>query len=165
MQATRRNVLVILGVLTIAGGALFGTGAFSQVEAQRGVDVNTQGDASAQLGLEITDASLNGSNGNTIAFDEQDLNMNATTYYNDSFVITNNDASTSLSSIEIEDPDGNSLVSSGSDSIANNEVMYFVVSSGGAGTGSTTYDVVFDTNNGDISQVDNSITIVASDGS
>jgi hypothetical protein len=161
MRATRRNVLVILGVLTIAGGALFGTGAFTQVEAQRSVDVNTQGDASAQLGLEITDNSLNGTSDGTIEFNEQDLNMNATTRYDGSFVITNNDGSTTLSSVTIEDPNGNPLVANGSNTVADDEVMYFEVSSGSAGSGPITYDVVFDTTNGDISQVDNSITIVA----
>jgi len=36
----RRNVLTGLGGLAISGGALFGTGAFTSVEAQRTVDVN-----------------------------------------------------------------------------------------------------------------------------
>ncbi|MGB9930275.1 hypothetical protein [Haloarcula amylolytica] len=36
----RRNVLTGLGGLAISGGALFGSGAFTSVEAQRTVDVN-----------------------------------------------------------------------------------------------------------------------------
>lgn len=160
MRATRRNVLVILGVLTIAGGALFGTGAFTQVEAQRSVDVNTQGDADAQLGLNITSDDLSGGNGDTIEFAENDLNQNATTTYENAFVISNNDDdSTTINSLSIEDADGNSLVNNAS------SVLSFET------TGSTplnpgeeiTYDVVIDTTNGDISEVPDEITIVASD--
>ena len=47
----RRNVLVGLGGVVAGGGALLGTGAFTTVEAQRTVTVNTAGDASALLGF------------------------------------------------------------------------------------------------------------------
>jgi len=47
----RRNVLTGLGGLAISGGALFGTGAFTSVEAERTVEVNVIGPD------EVTDAS------------------------------------------------------------------------------------------------------------
>lgn len=50
-MASRRSVLVGLGGLVAGGGALIGTGAFTTVEAQRTVNVQTAGDASAFLGL------------------------------------------------------------------------------------------------------------------
>ena len=48
---SRRSILVGLGGLVAGGGALIGTGAFTTVEAQRTVNVETTGDASAFLGL------------------------------------------------------------------------------------------------------------------
>ena len=51
MRMNRRKVLTALGGITIGGGALFGTGAFTQVQAERTVTVNTDGDGSALIGL------------------------------------------------------------------------------------------------------------------
>ena len=51
----RRNVLIGLGGLVAGGGALIGTGAFTTVEAQRTVSVETAGDADAFLGLAPAD--------------------------------------------------------------------------------------------------------------
>jgi len=53
----RRSVIVGLGSLVTAGGALFGTGAFSTVTAERSVSVETAGDPDALLGLEPVDRS------------------------------------------------------------------------------------------------------------
>ena len=50
-MANRRSVLIGLGGLVAGGGALLGTGAFTTVEAERTVNVQTAGDASAFLGL------------------------------------------------------------------------------------------------------------------
>lgn len=47
----RRNVLVGLGTIVAGGGAALGTGAFTSVEADRTVTVQTTGDASAFLSL------------------------------------------------------------------------------------------------------------------
>jgi len=52
---SRRSVLVGLGGLVAGGGALIGTGAFTTVEAQRTVTVETTGDPSGFLGLEAAD--------------------------------------------------------------------------------------------------------------
>ncbi|OAQ51922.1 hypothetical protein HTG_14820 [Natrinema mahii] len=51
MKMNRRNVLVGLGTIVAGGGAALGTGAFSSVEADREVTVNTAGDGSAFLTL------------------------------------------------------------------------------------------------------------------
>ncbi|AGB30264.1 Protein of unknown function (DUF1102) [Natrinema pellirubrum DSM 15624] len=47
----RRSVLVSLGTIVAGGGAALGTGAFSSVEAERTVTVETAGDANAFLAL------------------------------------------------------------------------------------------------------------------
>ena len=52
----RRSVLVGVGSLVAGGGVILGTGAFSSVQAERGVSVKTTGDASAFLALDATNA-------------------------------------------------------------------------------------------------------------
>ncbi|MFC4439584.1 hypothetical protein ACFO3C_18115 [Halostagnicola sp. GCM10023398] len=44
-------MLVGLGTIVVGSGAALGTGAFSQVDANRSIDVNIEGDSSAYLGL------------------------------------------------------------------------------------------------------------------
>lgn len=53
MALNRRNTLIGLGTLAVGGGALAATGAFTTVEADRTVEVQAVGDASALLGLAI----------------------------------------------------------------------------------------------------------------
>lgn len=50
----RRNVLVALGAVAILTGIVFGTGAFTQVEAERTVTVEFADDSNAFLGLNET---------------------------------------------------------------------------------------------------------------
>ena len=52
----RRNVLTGLGGLAIGGGALFGTGAFTSVEAERTVEVNVIGPDEVTNAAEDVDA-------------------------------------------------------------------------------------------------------------
>ena len=56
MKSNRRSVLIGLGALTVGGGAVFGTGAFSSVEADRTVEVAVAGDSSGLLGLSDEDS-------------------------------------------------------------------------------------------------------------
>ena len=90
MKSNRRSVLIGLGALTVGGGAVFGTGAFSSVEAQRSVSVDTAGDSEALLGLDVTSDTLGG-DGDTIEFDldEEGVNLNGVTRFN-GLQITNN---------------------------------------------------------------------------
>lgn len=105
MQLNRRNTLIGLGALAVGGGALFSTGAFTTVEAQRDVNVEVAGDASAFLGLHdedtegtaysdastITDGTLE------LIFDSDfgtgdgtGLNLDATTTFDPLFRVINN---------------------------------------------------------------------------
>lgn len=52
MKLNRRNTLIGLGTIVAGGGAALGTGAFSSVEADRSVTVQTAGDSDALLRLE-----------------------------------------------------------------------------------------------------------------
>jgi len=53
---SRRSVLFGITSLVSGGGVILGTGAFTSVQAERGVSVETTGDASAFLALDATNA-------------------------------------------------------------------------------------------------------------
>lgn len=48
----RRSILVGLGTIVAGGGAALGSGAFSQVQAERSAEIQTSGDAAAFLAIE-----------------------------------------------------------------------------------------------------------------
>lgn len=56
MRLNRRNVLIGLGTVAVGSGAALGSGAFTQVSAQRTMDVAVAGDANAFLALEANAA-------------------------------------------------------------------------------------------------------------
>lgn len=58
-MVNRRQLLVGLGGLVVGGGVLIGTGAFTTIEAERTVSVETAGDADALLGIAPFDGSEN----------------------------------------------------------------------------------------------------------
>ena len=102
-MANRRNVLIGLGGLVAAGGAALGTGAFTTVEAQRSVNIQTTGDANAFLAMRPArddDAFVSNTSNNTIEvnLDGTDsnngnasgLNKNARTRFEDLVLLANN---------------------------------------------------------------------------
>lgn len=56
----RRNMLKLIGALGGGAAVVTGTGAFSSVEAERRVDIEVVGDASAYLSISEVDGSSNG---------------------------------------------------------------------------------------------------------
>ncbi|UTF54408.1 hypothetical protein [Natronosalvus rutilus] len=120
MRLNRRNVLVGLGAIVAGGGGALATGAFSQVEATRDVTVNTTGDASALLSLDL-DTSYNGisdGDGDAIVIQFDDINDEAVTKFNNAFTVTNNgseDVNFSISADDVpnaltfEDSEGNDI--------------------------------------------------------
>ena len=100
MAMNRRNVLIGLGTVAAGGGAALGTGAFSQVEADRTVNVTTSDDASALLAFSV-DTSYNGisddsgtadgtNDQNIVQIDLVDINDEATTTFDAALTVTNN---------------------------------------------------------------------------
>ncbi|WP_158250832.1 polymer-forming cytoskeletal protein [Haloferax marisrubri] len=97
-MTSRRSVLLGLGSMLTAGGALVGSGAFTTVSAQRAVSVDTAGDASAFLtltgdGVYVSDDSATG----TLTIDlggpsAAGFNQNAVTTVTDIVTIANNAA-------------------------------------------------------------------------
>jgi len=82
--------MIGIGTIAVGGGAI-GSGAFSTVEADRDVDIETAGDSEALLAMEVDNDTLEGEDGETIAFDlEENLNLNAVTVFEDALSVTNN---------------------------------------------------------------------------
>jgi hypothetical protein len=102
MKMNRRNALLGLGAILTGGGALFGSGAFSQVQAERQVNLDIAGDSSAALGLSqgtgaaevVSTADTNDASGNVsvISFSKSDLNADALTRFDNALSVTNNDS-------------------------------------------------------------------------
>lgn len=118
-----------LGGITIGGGALFGTGAFSTVQADRTVNVAVEGDSAALLSLDDADSNGNDygnasniSNGTLeLTFDNlgnsTGLNLDATTTFDPLFRAINNGSSSIDLYVNSSDADGSvgsaSILSSG----------------------------------------------------
>lgn len=96
MPVSRRNLLIALGGIAAGGGTLLGTGAFTSVQADRSITVETAGDADAFLALEPT-SEPNGEYAETtgdtlevaIGEDGPGVNLNAITHVDRVFRITN----------------------------------------------------------------------------
>ena len=169
MRMNRRNVLVGLGTIVAGGGAALGTGAFSSVEAERTVDLDTTGDSSALLALESESSivSYDGGDGDDsgeIEFDEDSLNENATTTFDPAFTVENNggehvgfyvEDGDDLGDGELLDftHEGDSIVQS--DAEDGNQVDL------AEGSDAVEIGVVVDTTEGEIGDIEN-VTLVAS---
>ncbi len=121
MPIGRREVLIGFGGLIAGGGALIGTGAFTTVQAERTVEIETAGDATAFLGLEPT----SGPNGQefadgsgetlevTIGDGNSGVNLNAITHIDEVFQVTNNGTQDVVVYFEerpgSDNPDGNAI--------------------------------------------------------
>jgi len=100
----RRNVLIGLGTVAAGGGAVLGTGAFSTVEAQRTVDIQTSGDSEAVVQFSLS-GQIAGSDNDTIKFDTKDINADAITKFDGALTITI-PGSTRGTTYEVEITDG-----------------------------------------------------------
>jgi hypothetical protein len=164
MKLNRRNTLIGLGTIVAGGGAALGTGAFSTVEADRDVDIETDGDDAALLELRIESETLSGDedDNDVIKFDLDNLNEDATTRFSDALVIGyNGDEDDVLYSIEIEDGDRDLLD-------ANGDAMYFERDESPEITETDeeiSLDVVFDLQENDENDIPGEITITATDES
>ena len=98
-MASRRLLLLGTAGLIAGSGAIFGTGAFTSVEADRTVTVQTAGDNSAALALDTIEDSPNSSgddgyvtlpDNGTLSIDIPNVNLEAVTHINRLFEVTNN---------------------------------------------------------------------------
>jgi hypothetical protein len=163
MKLNRRNTLIGLGTIVAGGGAALGTGAFSSVEADRTVDVNTESDDAALLELNIANDDLGG-DGDTIEFDIDNLNQNAVTRFEDALEISYDDSAETASSytLEIEDESGESILDEDGD--ASGDPPIYFEGEETLDDGGVNLDIVFDLRDNDEDDLsDDEITIRASD--
>jgi hypothetical protein len=133
-------MLIGLGTVVASGGVALGTGAFSSVEADRDVDLETAGDADALLQLNITSETLDGGDEETIEFNVDNLNEEAVTKFDDALEIGyagDEDSAT----YEIEITDGDADLRNGEGAMSFNGDGDLEVSDS---TGELVLDVVFD---------------------
>lgn len=93
MKMNRRNALLGLGAIATGGGALFGSGAFSQVQADRAVSLSVTDDTSGLLGLSANNSDIandSAGSGTELGIAASSLNPDATTRFDNAFDITNN---------------------------------------------------------------------------
>lgn len=95
MKSNRRNILLYLGTATAGLGGIFGSGAFSSVEADRTVNIETAGDASALLEFTgndpdiVTTRSVGSDSNAVIELNQQALNEKTEAIFNDVISVTN----------------------------------------------------------------------------
>jgi len=123
MGMNRRNVLTGLGGLAIGGGALFGSGAFTSVEATRSVEVNVITEDDTEPSEDVSDV---------IA--EEFVDVRVDVGNNNSVYV--NDDSTDATTLE---PDGDGSIPAEEVSlIANDATIIFGAPSGGLLNNATT---------------------------
>lgn len=71
---TKRNVLLALGLIVAIAGVAIGSGAFSQVEADRNVSITVDDDNAAFVQIEDAGSSFVSTNGGEVEISTSDLN-------------------------------------------------------------------------------------------
>lgn len=88
-----RNLLIGIGIVAVVTGGVLGSGALTQVNAERTASVEVADDSAAAIGLSVangTDSAIVASgSGNTMDLQLTNLNQNATTTTT-AFNVTNN---------------------------------------------------------------------------
>ena len=97
-MANRRKFIAGLGALATGSAAAIGTGAFTSVEAERSVSVNTAGDANAYLKFSSDNDFVTNKNGDQLTIDlggpsnsenGRGFNRNAASVIHEVFAVTN----------------------------------------------------------------------------
>lgn len=123
MKMNRRNVLVGIGAIVAGGGAALGTGAFSQVSAERDVSVSVADDANAFLAIAVHEDRTSGDfveenddgSRTIVEFDfsgdtnDDGLNDEAVTDFHNLITITNNGSNDVQLNIEARDGTGDPI--------------------------------------------------------
>ena len=92
MRLTRRNALIGLGTVAAGAGVIGGTGAFTSVDANREISIESSGDADANVQIVVDRLnkhdSLSDTGDDTVSLSFDGLNQNAVTTYDDALTIT-----------------------------------------------------------------------------
>ena len=122
MDMNRRNVLIGLGTAAAGSSMAFGSGAFTQVEADRALSIDVDGDASAAVELnasgDVDGVDNDGGSGDALQINEEELNEDSTVTFGD-FDTDPDEVSTAAFTIVLE---GTSDTDLGEDSEVDLEV-------------------------------------------
>lgn len=160
----RRNVLIGIGALVGGGGAALGSGAFSQAEADRTVDIDVVGDGAAVVNISVVESdALSDGGEDQIALDIDDVYQDAEVLIEPALEFDNTSDDTDY---EVE-LDSGGLITTFTDPSAENEVGDytekdgpFQVDSGSQGSDEEVVGIVVDTGDQDESEADDlTITI------
>jgi len=92
MRLTRRNALIGLGTVAAGAGVIGGTGAFTSVDADRSISIDSTSDADANVQIVVDRLdkhdSLTDTGGNAVALDFTGLNPDGKTGYDEALSIT-----------------------------------------------------------------------------
>ena len=89
MRLTRRNALIGLGTVAAGAGVIGGTGAFTSVDADRTVSIESTGDADANVIISVNEVQgLSDTGGETVSLSFDSLNQNAVTDFDGALSIT-----------------------------------------------------------------------------
>jgi hypothetical protein len=171
MKMNRRNVLIGIGTVAVGSGVALGSGAFTQVEANRTVNLNVSDDDSGALleltplaNSEIVGDENSGTGANVLRLEQTNLNDNATTTVAGGITVTNNGGQDVGFYIQDDGAwigDGNELDfedDSSGDSVVGTTNSVTLSANGG----SVTLDVVIDlTGSKDVSNVGGDVTFIA----
>lgn len=136
-RLSRRNAVIGLVVLAGGGGALAASGAFTAVEAERNVSIETAGDEDALLQIELHDEQFGGlsdAGDEIVEIQFEDLNLDSETIFEAALSVTPQGSSEQAGwEIDIlEDFDGESLVE------ADDEIIRFVFNESASDTDTRT---------------------------
>lgn len=129
MRKTRRSVLGGIGVLTVGGGAIFGSGAFSKVTADRTVQITTRGDSSAYLGITVdSDYVVDGGTSDDVVLDfgggAAGFNDDAVTEVNGAVTLANNSQDSSDTTVGFDTNDNGTIENSATVSLSDGDVEF-----------------------------------------
>jgi hypothetical protein len=175
MALSRRNMLLGLIVLVVGAGVIGASGAFTSVQAERTMDIQTAGDSNALLALTPNDSAITGTDADDdsgqldlLEISNNSINEDAVTVFGSAFTATNN--GTEDVGLFIQADTDNGIEAGGSGAVDFEvEGHGSIVGSGnavtlGAGGGAEDIDIQLDTT-GDTTQADiptdGTITIVA----
>jgi len=114
----RRSVLFAMGATSLSAGAIFGSGAFTTIEADRSVELDVKSDAKARIGFEkngdgagqiVKTTEGDNSAASIIKFTQADLNEQAKTSFLKALTITNNGTGDSAPDVNLYVKDGELL--------------------------------------------------------
>ena len=118
MRLTRRNALIGLGTVAAGAGVIGGTGAFTSVDAERDLTIQSTNDSDANVQIEVDpdgkhESLADGGDGTgdgVVQLDFTGLNQNAITTYDDALRINPTGSNGNYDvTVDIEESDGTAI--------------------------------------------------------